>query len=58
VLAPEDIIIHKLIAGRHTDIDDVERILARGPHLDLAYLERWIEEWRLGKRWDAVRGGR
>ena len=58
VLAPEDIIVHKLIAGRHTDIDDVERILASRPDLDRTYLEHWIAQWALIELWDAVRGGR
>lgn len=55
VLTREDIIIHKLIAGRHTDIDDVERILAAQPALDLVYLERWIDAWGLGERWEQIR---
>lgn len=55
VLTCEDIIIHKLIAGRHTDIDDIERMLAAEPALDLAYLERWIDAWGVRDRWEQIR---
>lgn len=55
VLTREDVIIHKLIAGRHTDIDDVERILASAPALDLDYLEHWVDEWGLRERWEPLR---
>lgn len=57
VLAPEDIIIHKLIAGRHTDIDDIERILAADSALDLVYLEQWIDAWDVRDRWEQIRPG-
>lgn len=64
VLTPEDIVIHKLIAGRLTDLDDVERILGTTGELDLRYVEQWVKEWGLEERWAAVqralaaRGGR
>lgn len=57
VLAVEDVIIHKLIAGRHTDIDDIERILAAAPAMDDVYLQRWIQEWGLEERWEDLRRG-
>ncbi len=45
VLAPEDVIVFKLIAGRAQDIADVEAILAAKPVLDDAYLESWAGAW-------------
>ncbi len=45
VLAPEDVIVFKLIAGRAQDLADVEAILAAKPILDDAYLESWASAW-------------
>jgi hypothetical protein len=45
VLAPEDVIVFKLIAGRAQDLADVEAILAAKPVLDDAYLESWAAAW-------------
>ena len=36
VIAPEDLLICKLLAGRPQDLQDVEAVLAAQPHLDLA----------------------
>jgi len=38
----EDLIIHKLVAGRPRDLDDVRGVLARHPPLDDAYLTKWL----------------
>ena len=51
VLAVEDVIIHKLIAWRPRDRDDIRSILENGSALDLSYLDRWITEWELAERW-------
>ena len=51
VLAVEDVIIHKLIAWRPRDRDDVRSILEAGVPLDQGYLGRWIEEWDATERW-------
>jgi hypothetical protein len=51
VLAVEDVIIHKLIAWRPRDRDDIRSILETGIALDDAYLAHWIAEWELGDRW-------
>ena len=40
--AVEDLIIHKLVAGRPRDIEDVAGVLARPPSLDEDYLGRWF----------------
>ncbi len=55
VLAPEDVIIHKLIAWRPRDRDDVASILAAGHELDLDYIDRWAKEWEVDDRWAEVR---
>jgi hypothetical protein len=54
VLTVEDVIIHKLIAWRLRDRDDIRSIREAGVPLDRAYLETWIAEWDLGERWSAV----
>jgi hypothetical protein len=45
VLAVEDIVLHKLIAGRARDLADIESILDALPAVDEAYLDRWAAEW-------------
>ncbi len=42
--APEDVVIHKLLAGRPRDLSDVRSIL-RKQTLDLPYLHRWLESF-------------
>lgn len=42
----EDLIIHKLFAGRPRDLEDVEGIVSRKGHeLDWGYLATWAEEF-------------
>ena len=42
----EDLIIHKLVAGRAQDIQDIEGIvLRRGRQLDLQYLRQWVKQF-------------
>jgi len=42
----EDLVIHKLFAGRARDVEDVEGVVRRrGATLDWAYLERWAAEF-------------
>lgn len=38
----EDIIIHKVVAGRPRDLDDVKGILCRNPHYDRTYVRQWL----------------
>jgi len=56
VLTPEDVVIHKLIAGRTQDLADVEAILAAGTPLDEDYVAYWVDFWEVRERWRAVRG--
>jgi hypothetical protein len=51
VLTVEDVIVHKLIAWRAKDQDDIESILAARPELDEPYIERWAGEWQVEHRW-------
>jgi len=41
----EDIIIHKLVAGRPRDIEDIRGILARNHKRDDPYVLRWLDEF-------------
>lgn len=54
VLTVEDVIVHKLLAWRPRDQDDVASILAAGHPLDIGYIERWAEEWDVLDRWRAA----
>jgi hypothetical protein len=55
VLRIEDVLVHKLIAGRPRDLADIEDILAGRPELDEAYVERWVEYWDVGELWQQLR---
>jgi predicted nucleotidyltransferase len=43
--ALEDLIIHKLVAGRPRDIEDARIILAKNPGFDRAYTELWLRRF-------------
>lgn len=47
----EDLIIHKLVASRPRDIEDVRGILVRNPDYDTEYVQRWLADF------EAVTGG-
>jgi hypothetical protein len=51
MLAVEDVLIHKLIAWRAKDQDDIASILPTRPNLDAEYIDRWAKEWQVGDRW-------
>ena len=55
VLRIEDVLVHKLIAGRPRDLADIEDILASRPELDEAYVQRWVEYWDVGELWQQLR---
>ncbi len=40
---PEDVIIHKIFAGR--DLEDIKSILLKVSNLDIKYIERWLKEF-------------
>lgn len=54
-LAVEDVVVHKLIAWRPRDRDDVDQILAAGHQLDEAYVARWASAWQVEDRWHDAR---
>lgn len=41
----EDVIIHKIIAGRPRDMEDVETILIKHQEYDSGYIEKWLREF-------------
>jgi hypothetical protein len=41
----EDLIVHKMLAGRPRDHEDVTGILLKQPHLDLAYIRHWLAKF-------------
>ena len=41
----EDVIIHKVIAGRPRDLEDVRAMLLKNPRADLLYTRRWLREF-------------
>lgn len=40
--SPEDVVIHKVFAGRPRDLEDVASIVRNQPDLDLDYIEHWL----------------
>jgi predicted nucleotidyltransferase len=42
--APEDVIVHKVLAGRPRDWEDIRSIL-RKQDVDSAYIQRWLREF-------------
>ena len=60
--SPEDLIIHKIIAGRPRDLEDIRSIIAKNSDLDDAYIGKWlsrfdeamaedyVEQWTLLRR--------
>lgn len=51
-LTVEDVIVHKLIAWRPRDQDDVRSILSAGHAVDEDYVRRWAAEWDVLDRWE------
>lgn len=49
--SPEDLVIHKMVAGRARDLEDVRGVLLKNPTLDSQYVEHWLREFNksLGK---------
>ncbi len=43
--ALEDVIIHKIIAGRPRDMEDIRSILLKNPEFILKYIEKWLAEF-------------
>lgn len=44
--SPEDVIIHKVFAGRPVDLEDVKNILLKlKTRLDITYIKRWLSKF-------------
>ena len=41
----EDIVIHKIIAGRPRDLEDVESIIHKNSEMDREYIEDWLKKF-------------
>ena len=41
----EDLLIHKVVAGRPRDIEDVRGVLLKADEVDVAYVRRWLGEF-------------
>lgn len=54
VLAVEDVIVHKLIAGRPKDLDDIRSILSTEISFDRGYVERCAEQWDVLSSWTSL----
>jgi len=48
--AVEDVVVHKLVAGRPRDLEDVRIIVVKNPGLDRGYVEQWLGD--LGRALD------
>jgi hypothetical protein len=49
--SPEDLIIHKVVAGRPRDLEDARVVQLKNPGMDRIYIEKWLKEFAasLGK---------
>lgn len=43
--SPEDVIIHKIFAGRPRDMEDARIILIKNPGMDIEYMRKWLREF-------------
>ncbi len=43
--SPEDVIVHKLVAGRPRDVEDVRHILSMQKKIDDAYIRGWLTQF-------------
>jgi hypothetical protein len=43
--APEDVIIHKIVAGRPRDMEDIRGILLKIPDIDITYIRQWLNDF-------------
>ncbi|MEN9505862.1 MAG: hypothetical protein RI958_1788 [Actinomycetota bacterium] len=56
VLTVEDVIVHKLIAGRPRDMDDIRSILSTGIRFDEHAVVENARQWEVVDRWLDVTG--
>lgn len=53
--APEDVIIHKIVAGRARDIEDVRSIILKITNLDLTYIRQWLNDFSIASGEDDIK---
>lgn len=59
-VSPEDLIIHKIVAGRPRDLEDARTVLIKNPTIDKLYIRDWLKQFEEGletpflKRWDEL----
>ena len=41
----EDLVIHKVIAGRARDLEDVRSVILKNPKYDSHYIEKWLSDF-------------
>lgn len=41
----EDLIIHKIFAGRPRDLEDVRSVILKNPEIDKGYIRHWLKEF-------------
>ena len=42
--SPEDVVIHKIVAGRPRDLEDVRTILIKNPQINTEYIRNWLRQ--------------
>ncbi len=52
----EDVVVHKVIAGRARDLEDVRSILLKNPKYDSGYIRKWLKAFdqSLGQHFSKV----
>ena len=53
--ASEDVVIHKIVAGRLRDVEDVRGILLKTQDIDMAYIKKWLNDFSTGLEDDAIK---
>ena len=43
--SPEDLVIHKVVAGRSRDLEDVRVVQLKNPGMDRVYIEKWLKDF-------------
>jgi hypothetical protein len=43
----EDLVIHKIVAGRPRDLEDIESVLLKNPRYDAAFIRECLKEFDL-----------
>jgi len=50
----EDLIVHKMIAGRPRDLEDVKTVIVKNANADLSYIRHWLSAFRAASGQDPV----